>query len=86
LYDYFLGGRDNYEVDRAAADRVIELIPEIRPTMNVRTHAGILPFFDGSDLLEPGLVQVPLWRPDGPLPDPEDLRRIGFYGGVGYKG
>ncbi|WP_127358636.1 SAM-dependent methyltransferase [Actinacidiphila soli] len=46
----------------------------------------MLPFFDGFDLLEPGLVQVPLWRSDGPLPDPEDLRRIGFYGGVGYKG
>ncbi|MFE2431544.1 SAM-dependent methyltransferase [Streptomyces sp. NPDC059373] len=65
---------------------VIKVYDSATATMNVRTHADILPFFDGFDLLEPGLVQVPLWRPDGPLPDPGELRRIGFYGGVGYKG
>ncbi|HEY3872557.1 MAG TPA: SAM-dependent methyltransferase [Actinocrinis sp.] len=30
MYDYFLGGYDNYEVDRAAAERVLELYPEGR--------------------------------------------------------
>jgi hypothetical protein len=30
MYDYFLGGYDNYEVDRAAAERVLELYPEAR--------------------------------------------------------
>ncbi|WP_326594794.1 SAM-dependent methyltransferase [Streptomyces sp. NBC_01803] len=29
MYDYYLGGQDNYEVDRAAAERVIELLPDI---------------------------------------------------------
>lgn len=28
MYDYFLGGRDNFAVDRAAADKVIEIGPE----------------------------------------------------------
>jgi hypothetical protein len=40
MYDYFLGGRDNYEVDRAAADQVIGLIPEIRPS--ARANRGVL--------------------------------------------
>ncbi|MDT0347096.1 SAM-dependent methyltransferase [Streptomyces litchfieldiae] len=30
MYDYYLGGQDNYEVDRAAAERVIEALPDIR--------------------------------------------------------
>lgn len=29
MYDYYLGGRDNYEVDRAAAQRVIRVVPSI---------------------------------------------------------
>ncbi|MEU6114552.1 SAM-dependent methyltransferase [Streptomyces sp. NPDC047117] len=28
MYDYYLGGRDNYESDRKAADRVMELLPD----------------------------------------------------------
>ena len=35
MYDYYLGGKDNYPADRAAAERVIELMP---PGM-VRTSA-----------------------------------------------
>ena len=30
MYDYFLGGYDNYEVDRVAAERVLSLFPEAR--------------------------------------------------------
>ncbi|MEV5987840.1 SAM-dependent methyltransferase [Streptomyces sp. NPDC052051] len=30
-----------------------------------RTHAGVTRFFDGTDLLEPGVVQLPEWRPEG---------------------
>jgi hypothetical protein len=54
--------------------------------VSLRGHAEILPFFDGWDLVDPGLVQLPLWRPDGPLPEPGELRRVALYGGVGVKG
>src|SRR5256885_1146651 len=33
---------------------------------NLRSHAEISAFFDGFDLLEPGLVFTPQWRPDRP--------------------
>ena len=42
-------------------------------------------FFDGFDLVEPGLVQAPLWRPEGRRPRPKDLAKIGIYAGVGRK-
>ncbi len=42
-------------------------------------------FFDGFNLVEPGLVQAPLWRPDGRPPRAKDLAKIGMYAGVGIK-
>ena len=36
----------------------------------LRSHAQIAAFFGDWALVDPGLVQVPLWRPDGPPPGP----------------
>lgn len=33
MYDYYLGGKDNYQVDRDTATRMIEVVPDIRQTM-----------------------------------------------------
>jgi len=30
MYDYYLGGKDNFEADRAAAEEIIRLVPETR--------------------------------------------------------
>jgi SAM-dependent methyltransferase len=49
----------------------------------LRSRAQVVRFFEGLELVEPGLVQVPLWRPDGN--PPRDLRKIAIYGGVGRK-
>jgi hypothetical protein len=62
-----------------------EVYQDATATLNIRDYDEILAFFDGYDLLDPGLVQVPLWRPDSPLPDADELRRIAFYGGAGVK-
>ena len=51
----------------------------------LRSHDQVSAFFDGFDLLEPGLVQAPLWRLDGKRPRPRDLAKIGIYAGVGRK-
>ena len=40
-------------------------------------------FFAGFDMAEPGLVYLPLWRPDGATP--EHPERAWFYAGVGRK-
>jgi S-adenosyl methyltransferase len=50
-------------------------------SMATRTRAQVERFFDGFDLLEPGLVEIQLWRPDGE----GSLLPGGFYGGVGRK-
>ena len=46
-----------------------------------RTHAEVERFFDGLDLLDPGVVEIQRWRPDGRRP----MLPGGFYGGVGRK-
>jgi hypothetical protein len=51
----------------------------------LRGHAQVAALFQGWDLVEPGLVQVPLWRPDGKLPRPGQLAKIGIYGGISGK-
>src|ERR1035438_3834153 len=51
----------------------------------LRTLDQVSVFFDGFELAEPGLVQAPLWRPDGKPPRPKDLAKIGIYAGVGQK-
>jgi hypothetical protein len=49
----------------------------------LRGHRQVAALFEGWDLVEPGVVQVPLWRPDGQPHRPRDLAKIGIYGGVG---
>lgn len=40
MYDYYLGGWDNYEVDRVAAERVIEVLPQVR--LSARANRAFL--------------------------------------------
>ncbi|MEU6406581.1 SAM-dependent methyltransferase [Streptomyces sp. NPDC046985] len=53
--------------------------------VTARSHGEIAALFDGFDLVDPGLVYVPLWRPD-PLDEvPENPSRYWVYAGVGRK-
>lgn len=47
-----------------------------------RTHAEVLGYFDGYELVDPGLVFIPLWRPD-PGDVVEQPERMSAYAGVG---
>jgi S-adenosyl methyltransferase len=49
----------------------------------LRTREEILGFFDGLEMLEPGLVPVQQWRPDDP--GAAHPRRAWMVGGVGRK-
>jgi hypothetical protein len=50
-----------------------------------RPRAEILRFFDGFDLLDPGLTYVPQWRPDSPADVPDDPGAFWFLVGVARK-
>ena len=47
-----------------------------------RSHDQVSRFFDGVDLIEPGVVPIQQWRPDS---DAEAAARAGMWGGVGRK-
>ena len=38
MYDYFLGGKDNYEVDQEAAEQFIKAAPEVREAVRANRH------------------------------------------------
>jgi SAM-dependent methyltransferase len=50
-----------------------------------RTRAEVMAFFDGLEMVDPGLVPVPLWRPDPPAGTGGLPVRIAAYGGAGCK-
>ena len=60
---------------------VAEVYKKATASLTPRTHAEVLALFDGFDLVDPGLVQVHEWRPDGPV----DPTPVGVYGAVGHK-
>ncbi|MFI8231408.1 SAM-dependent methyltransferase [Streptomyces sp. NPDC085900] len=53
------------------------------PKLTQRTPEAVVRFFDGLELLEPGVVTCSRWRPDDPDGDTPD--EVGIYGGVGRK-
>jgi O-methyltransferase involved in polyketide biosynthesis len=66
--------------DRSAAQAVYN---KATASLNLRSRAEVERFFDGFELVEPGLAQVPFWRPD--TTPPPRSGEIGFYGGVARK-
>jgi len=52
---------------------------------HVRSRAEIQRFFDGFDMVDPGLVYIPLWRPDSAADVPSDPSKLWALVGVGRK-
>jgi SAM-dependent methyltransferase len=50
---------------------------------HIRSRPEILRFFDGFDLVDPGLVFMPQWRPDSPADVPVDPSQFWCLVGVG---
>ncbi|WP_131767953.1 SAM-dependent methyltransferase [Candidatus Protofrankia californiensis] len=65
------------------AAQVTEAYDAATSPLTVRSHSAIAVFFNGCDLVDPGLVQVPTWQPDGKRP--KGYRNIWIYGGVGKR-
>jgi hypothetical protein len=51
--------------------------------MTMRSHAEITKLLDGFDVVDPGVVRLPLWRPDPGAEIPERPDRIAGYAAVG---
>ena len=74
------GARDLNEERGAALRKAISS----HGTLSARRHEEVLRFFDGLDLVEPGLVQLPRWRPDGEVEEGSD--NVALWAGVARKG
>jgi hypothetical protein len=61
--------------------RVEKLYQLTTATLTTRSRAQVERFFDGFELLEPGVVEIQRWRPD----DRDPRLPGGFFGGVGRK-
>jgi trans-aconitate methyltransferase len=69
------------------ADQMTEVARQVSarsttPT-TLRSKAEVMQFFDGLELIEPGLVQVHRWRPGSPAPDMDD--EVPGYAGLARK-
>jgi S-adenosyl methyltransferase len=85
VYDYWLGGKDNYAADREAAERQARAIPQLpwlarqnreflrRAVRYLAGEAGDL------TLVAPGLTDIWAWRPDAdtPVTTTEVMRILG---------
>jgi hypothetical protein len=68
-----------------AAETAAAVYDQATSAVTLRSHAEVAALFEGWDLVEPGLVQVPLWRPDGRRPSPKELSKAWIYGGAGRR-
>jgi hypothetical protein len=58
---------------------------QTRKPVTLRPREGILRLFEGFELIEPGLVFTPQWRPEHPSEIGDDPERSGVYAAVGRK-
>ncbi|GAA2406440.1 SAM-dependent methyltransferase [Streptomyces glaucosporus] len=65
-------------------DEVEGVYRDIGSPLILRSRSEVERFFDGFEMVEPGLVAMPNWRPDGPV-DQEDPVVFTGFGGVGRK-
>jgi len=69
----------------ALAETFDRLNPQMSESVTLRTQAEVARFFEGMDLVDPGVVQLPQWRPDsgvGPVPT---VRPLPMWCAVGRK-
>ncbi|MGW0697862.1 SAM-dependent methyltransferase [Streptomyces sp. NPDC002867] len=71
-------------VPEDVAGGAVAVYDEIRNPLVMRTREQIAAFFEGYDMVEPGLVAMPHWRPDTPV-DQEDPYAFSGFSGVGRK-
>ncbi|WP_314174480.1 SAM-dependent methyltransferase [Streptomyces winkii] len=69
---------------RSVGDDVRDVYRQTSSPLITRSRSEIKQFFEGFDLVEPGVVPIPRWRPED-MPETEDPLLLSGYAGVGRK-
>ena len=69
----------------AASAKITDIYKRASSALTLRPRDRIAEFFGDFDLVEPGLVSVPRWRPTEPITDDVVYTTTAFYGAVGRK-
>jgi SAM-dependent methyltransferase len=64
------------------AEGTVDVYKNIRNPLIMRSREDVARFFEGYDMVEPGLVPMPKWRPDT-APEDEDPFSFSGFAGVG---
>jgi hypothetical protein len=71
------------DIDAEKVAEATQRVNRLRPQKGtLRSQAEVARFFDGLDLVEPGVVRVPEWRPGSEI---EAKTPSAMWGGVGHK-
>ncbi len=73
------------DINPEMARKVTELTARVTTPGTFRSRKQVTALFDGWSLVEPGLVPVPLWRPDSPDDVDPDAGSSHVYAGVGRR-
>lgn len=71
------------DIRRESAAKAAAHYKKVTYGATLRGQEQILRFFARLELIDPGVVQVPYWRPDEP--EPADAGKVWILGGVGRK-
>ncbi|WP_370416126.1 SAM-dependent methyltransferase [Streptomyces fradiae] len=71
-------------VPEERAGGAVGVYRDIRNPLVMRSREEVTRFFDGTEIVEPGVVPMPLWRPDSPDEEEDPFAFSGF-AGVGRK-
>lgn len=75
---------DTVPVPKEQAEGVVGVYRGTRSPLIPRSREQISDFFEGYEMVEPGLVSMPQWRPDSPT-EQEDPYAFAGFAGVGRK-
>jgi SAM-dependent methyltransferase len=86
-----LAGDENtaiVEADLHVPEKILtgQAVGRLSTPIHLRSRAEIRRFFDGFEVVDPGLVYVSTWRPESPGDVPGDPSRYGNLVGVARKG
>jgi hypothetical protein len=72
-------------VDASIAQQGEQNYERANAPLHFRAHAQVAPMFEGFDLVDPGVVYLPLWRPEPEEELVNQPHRSANYGGLGRK-